>query len=446
MTARRARGVIGGVALSFLLVGGVGPRPAGAAEDPPTRTPIKHFVTLMQENHTFDNYFGTYAGANGIPPGVCMPEDPEVQGGPCVTPFPMNGQPALDLGHSRLAFDDQYRNGAMDGFVAAQGGSRTVMGYYNDQDLPYYYNIADQYVLFDNWFSSSGGGSLQNHFYWIAGAPGAAGESIPPEGIDIPVVFDRLQAAGISWKFYIQNYDPTITFRGLEGEGDRASQVVWAPILTMPRYIDNPELMSHVVDMDQFYADLEAGTLPSVAYLVPSGASEHPPGSVRAGQRFVQTLINAIIRSQYWGDTAFTWTYDDWGGWYDHVPPPQVDQYGLGFRVPSLLVSSMAKQGYIDSTQHEFASIVRFITDNWNLASVGSRDAAASSIVEAFAFDQPPRAPFFVTTDRIPPEEREQPNRAVLYVAYGSSIAFELLSIAGAILVTRRRSRRASVS
>ena len=391
--------------------------------DTATATPIKHLITLMQENHSFDNYFGTYPGADGVPPGTCMPVDPTQPGGACIEPFRIGDAPVVDLGHSSPIHQAQFREGAMDGFVYAHRGSGNdgslAMGYYDDNDLPYYWNVADNYVLFDKFFSSAAGGSVWNHMYWVAGAPGNQVEdAIPPDGFgDTPTIFDRLEESGVTWKFYVQNYDPEITFRTRGGRGDRGSQVVWVPLLAYDRYIDDPELFSHIVDISEYYRDLEQGTLPAVSYIVPSGASEHPPGSIQAGQRFVRTLITSLMRSEAWESSAFIWTYDDWGGWYDHVPPPVVDDFGYGFRVPALLVSAYAKRGYIDSTVHDYTSIMHLIEQNWGVAPVADRDANANSMIDAFDFSQPARAPILLDTER-EATARPEPNRLVIYAAY----------------------------
>jgi phospholipase C len=429
-------------ALAAAIPGGASSGIAAAADTGSPTTPIKHVITLMQENHTFDNYFGTYPGADGIPAGVCMPKDPVNPAAGCVPSFAMENRPALDLDHSRTAFETQFNGGKLDGFIAAQDGAESTMGYYDDTELPYYWNIADEFVLFDRFFTASGGGSLQNHFYWFAGNPGVGKESIPAAGVETATIFDRLDAAGLSWKFYIQNYDREITFRNLSGLGDRASQVVWAPLLTMPRYLDDPALNSHIVDLSEYYTDVANGTLPAVAYLVPSGASEHPPGSLLSGQRFVQGLINALVRSDAWKDSLFTWTYDDWGGWYDHVVPPQVDEYGYGFRAPALLVSSYAKRGYIDSTTLDFTSIMKFIEVNWRLDPVADRDAKANTFMDAFDFAAGPRAPFYVSNVRTTEAEISEPNRAVLYGAYTAAIGLAVMLIVGAAVAERSRPGR----
>lgn len=442
-----AAGVLVLVALLFPGAGAAA-APAGSER---TTTPIKHFITLMQENHSFDNYFGTYPGADGLPAGTCMPTDPDIPGSPCVEPFPIGGRPVVDLGHSADVFDRQYADGAMDGFVNAfspRGGTQELpMGYYDDRDIPYYWNIADNYVLFDRAFTSAAGASVWNHFYWVSGSPGnTEADTLRPDGFDhVPTIFDRLQDAGVSWKFYVQNYDPAITFR-TPGDGDRASQIIWVPLLNYPRYLDDPEFMSHIVPLDQYYTDLRNDDLPAVSYMVPSGASEHPPGSIQAGSRFVRTLVNALMASSAWDSTAFMWSYDDWGGWYDHVPPPQVDDYGYGFRAPALLVSAYARRGQVNSTTIDFTSQLKFIENNWGLEPLATRDAQANNIVSAFDFDAGPRPPQLLSEQR----ESEPPTpirSTTVYALYGAAVAIPGLLVGAAVAGrARRRSRAAAAS
>lgn len=405
---------------------------AQEVDKPPTSTPIKHFIFLMQENHSFDNYFGTYPGANGIPPGTCIPVDPFTDpDGHCVEPFHVGDTDVQldDPDHSLETNNLQYNEGKLDGFVYAlnmrnQDG-RLAMGYYDDRDLPYHWNVADEYVLFDNYFSSAGGGSYINHMYWISGDPGEVGKGENQQEVlsEIVTIFDRLQENGIEWKFYIQNYEPDLTYRTLHlYPGNRASQVIWAPVLYMDRFIDDPELNQHIVNLDEYYTDLVDGTLPAVAFMVPSGPSEHPPSSLKSGQRFIKTLVQSLMQSQYWESSAFMWSYDDWGGWYDHVPPPQVDEYGYGFRVPALLVSAYAKQGYIDSTQLDYTSGLKFIEENWGLEPLAERDAAANSISSAFDFSKPPRQARFLPFARNHAEPEKELRLSAIYFTYGSAI------------------------
>jgi phospholipase C len=442
MTGRVARMMC---AFVIALAATVGPRVLGlSARGADTATPLEHLVVLMQENHSFDNYFGTYPGADGIPAGVCMPFDPLSVSGDCVEPFHIgdNDVELEDPDHSSSTHAVQLNEGRMDGFVYAleirnQDG-RLSMGHYDDRDLPYYWNLVDEYVLFDRFFSSAAGGSFINHMYWVAGR-GADERPAPGELNDVITIFDRLEAAGVSWKFYVQNYEPGLTYRTLnEYPSDRAAQVVWVPLLNIDRFIDDPELASHIVDLDEYYTDLENGTLPAVAYIAPSGPSEHPPGSLLAGQRFVRSLIQALMRSSSWNTGALMVTYDDWGGWYDHVIPPQIDADGYGFRVPAFLAGGYARRGHIDSTVLDYTSILRFIEDNWAVEPLATRDAVANSIVGAFDFERPPREPIFLSDERIPPEGRPEPRREVLYVAYTIALGVGMTLMLFPFLIGRR--------
>ncbi len=405
-----------------------------------TTTPIKHVIYLMQENHSFDNYFGTYPGANGIPSEICMPRRAAQPQLGCVSPFHIGNRAVRDLSHSEKTFRRQFRDGRMDGFVSAFGDRDSVsMGHYDDRDIPFYWNIADRYVLFDRFFTSAAGGSVWNHLYWVTATPGNwRDDVIPPGGFGrLPTIFDRLEAKRIPWKFYVQNYDPTVTFRR-RGSGDRGSQVVWVPLLDYGRFLDNPRLFSKIVDLEQFYTDLARNKLPAVSYIAPSGASEHPPGSIQAGERFVRTLITALMRSRAWNSTAFVWSYDDWGGWYDHVRPPRVDAMGYGFRAPTLLVSGYARRGYVDSTTFDFTSLLKFIEENWRLRPLADRDRKANSIASAFDFAAPPRAAEFVPPTR-PVPAKPEPRRSIIYVAYAFAALVAGLVITGVAFGSRMR-------
>ena len=213
----------------------------------------------------------------------------------------------------------------------------------------------------------------------------------------------------------------------------------------MSRFLDNPELRSHIVPLNQYYNDVLHGTLPAVSYIVPSGPSEHPPSSVESGQAFVRSLINSLIASPEWKSSAFLLSYDDWGGWYDHVKPPQVDKYGYGFRVPALLVSPYAKRGFIDNTQLDFTSILRFIENNWGLKPLTARDAHANSIATGFDFKQAPRAAIFTASTRGSTLEANV-RRPVIYLLYGGALAVTVLLIAFALVTGRRRTDPASAT
>jgi phospholipase C len=409
------------------------PQASAAKSENDPNTPIEHFIVVMQQNHTFDNYFGTYPGANGLPDGVCIPisvSDPENK--QCVTPYEITDHPISDLSHSETIFFDQYQNGKMTGFIEAltklnQDGQLS-MGRFTEKDIPFYWNLADQYVLFDNYFSSAHTGSITNRMYWVSGKPGSEFNRIPEAGFgDIPTIFDRLQERGISWKFYIKDYNPDLNYRTAKELDFLPPQVQWVPLLSFDRFLDDPELSSRIVDLDEYYTDLENGTLPAVSYVLLLGATEHPISDLSLGERATRTMLHTLMQSDSWENSAFFLTYDDWGGWYDHVPPPQVDDRGYGFRVPALLVSPYARMGHIDHTLLDHTSILKFIEENWDIPSLATRDAKANNITSAFDFSMAPRPAMFVSDTREMPEPRIEPRRIVIYAAYGAAMLFAFL-------------------
>jgi phospholipase C len=416
----------------------------GQAESLKTKTPIKHLVFVMQENHTFDNYFGTYPGADGIPEGTKMPVDPSNPQAGYVEPWHIGTSTITDLSHNGNTFKEQFNNGQMNGFVSALNQRREngkfSMGYYDDRDIPYYWNLADHYVLFDRFFSSSPTGSFVNHMYSVAAVPPGSENplDVAAQLRNVPTIFDKLQAAGVSWKFYVQNYDPSINYRHVLGVGARDSQVIWVPLLNMDRFLDDPELSGHIVDLKEYYADLQQGTLPAVAYIVPSGKSEHPPQYPGSGQSFIKGLLQELMRSGAWNSSAFIMAYDDWGGWYDHVPPPQVDANGYGLRVAALMVSPYARQAYIDHTMYDFTSILKFIENNWGVAPLATRDAAANDITPSFDFTQAPRPAQYLPLARETIAPVKQAPTMIIYGAYSVAL---LLSVVVLALAFIRRSR-----
>jgi phospholipase C len=441
---RRILGAVAaGVMISWCVIS-----PAAAADPspPPTKTPIQHAVFLMEDGQSFDNLFGTYPGADGIPAGVCMPNDPATPDGGCVAPLWVGDQTVPRLAQSAAVFDAQYNDGKMDGFVHAQAflgpDAPLVMGHYDERDVPFSWNVADAYVLFDRFFSSAKGGSLQNHLYWVAGTAGTDPVVVPPGGFGDPqTIFDRLEAAGIDWKFYVQNYDRTVTFRNSQAMIDRPAQVERVPLLAFARFVDDPRFSSHIVDLAEYYRDLDQGTLPAVSYIVPAGGGATTPTSIRTSERLGQSIINALTRSSAWGSSMLLWTYDGWGGWYDHVAPPPVDPNGYGFRVPALLVSPFARRGFVDDTPLDFTSMIRFVTTNWDLRPLASRDASAQTFMNAFDFVNPGRAPVFLAATR-DVDAGAQPKRAIIFVAYGIALLAAGALIVAAALRTRRPPRR----
>ena len=403
---------------------------ADTSRDTATRTPIKHVVTLMQDNHSFDNYFGTYPGADGIPAGVCQRlrlTRSTTQG--CVKPFRLGTTTPEDLSQGIGVQKRQYNGGRMDGFVAAYRRlgleGTTAMGYYDGRDIPYTWNVAKQYVLFDRFFGSTTVGSRESYLYWVAAdAPASRKPLTSSAGYDqLPTIFDRLAAKKITAKFYVENLDSRILGPG-DVKTDRSSQLIKVPLLSMQRFRNGGQLAGTVVDLSEYYRDLRSGTLPSVSYIVTSGSSENPPGRVAAGQKLVRKLTSELIRSRYWSTSAFMWSYDGWGGWYDHVAPPKVDARGYGFRVPALLLSPYAKRGVVDHTVMDSTAMLKFVETNWDLPPLATRDARSAGLMSAFNFSAGPRPPALVpTTYGDPPGVANQGRTSgIIYVLYGGAV------------------------
>jgi phospholipase C len=388
---------LGASFLAALLIVSALPHSASAST---AGTPIKHVIVILQENHTFDNYFGTYPGVNGIYNVGAMPTAPGAP--PTVKPYLFTSPVVVNreageqltgnLNNSWTAAHNAYDDGKMDGFIAAQKGSNVTMGYYDYHLIPYYWDYAAQYVLFDDFFSSVMGPSLPNHIYLIAGQAGGltidsrdgvfnfTSSTVKSDDFEFESVINELEAAHVSWRYYAG------------GEGFLNN---WNPLPAFPYVENNASLVQNIWDTGQFVNDLKNGSLPSVSWVMPDSdtVSEEPPANVTLGEQTAVSEINAVMNSQYWNSTAIFLTWDDWGGFYDHVPPPQVDQYGYGFRVPLIILSPYAKQGYVDNTQGDFTSILKFIETDFQLSPLSTRDAAANDLYGAFDFTQAPRAP-----------------------------------------------------
>jgi phospholipase C len=399
---------------------------------------------MLQGDRSFDNYFGTYPGAAGIPPGTCQKRVVTGSDSDCVEPFPLHGKTVQALGAGTVELDNQYDEGRMDGFVAAyqnQGrDGSAVMGYYDQRDLPTYWGLANRYVLFDHFFSSTRSGERTNRSYWVSG-------SAPPTGSPAAVaadyakhltIFDRLQAAGVDWKFYVQGYDPHQTYR-TASRTTPTTQPVRVPLLNYPRFLDDPALSARIVDLSQYYRDLEHGQLPAVSYIASNGPSERSARSITSGQQLVTNLVGSLMVSSAWKSSAFLLSYDGSGGWFDHVRPPQVDSQGYGMRVPALLVSPYARPGSVNSDMLDYTSALAFIEDNWKLAPLAARDAAATPITAAFDFSSPPR-PADVRFAEPVVARAPLTSVSVVFWCYGVVLCLVVGLVAYAVLVSRRRS------
>ncbi|MGW8764137.1 alkaline phosphatase family protein [Streptomyces sp. NPDC055815] len=401
----------------------------GAAAEHRAATPVQHFIYVMQGPRTFDNYFGTYPEADGIPAGTCQPRTAHGPASDCVRPYPLHAKAPAPLAPSRGIIAEQINGGRMDGFVSAytrQGrDGTTVMGHYDARDVPFDWAAADRYVLFDRFFASVPYGTATERSYWVSGAaPSAGGRA---------TIFDRLQQAGVSWKFYIENYRPAENYHA-----PGATQPVRAPLLGQARFVDDPALASHIVDLDQYYRDLDNGTLPSVAYIASSGSSERSARAIPPGQNLIRSLATQLALSPYWDSSALLWSHDGSGGWYDHVAPPAAADGPRGLRVPALLISAYAPAGHIDHRVLDSASALRFIEDNWNLAPLGGRDTTAASLAAAFDFSAAPRPPEVLAVPSSRPVVRPV-NATIVYAVYGGVLGTAALLVAGTALLTARR-------
>ncbi len=194
---------------------------------------------------------------------------------------------------------------------------------------------------------------------------------------------DLLGRARVSWKYY---------------EGDRPERFgLWNPLPGFANFRGNRALLSHLVPNIEYFQDLRRGTLPAVSWIVPNGPeSEHPPANLQVGMWYVTAFVNALMKSPYWANTVLVITWDDYGGFYDHVAPPQVDAFGYGPRVPTLILSPYARRG-IDHTQYDFTSVLRFIEERFALPPLTERDRTANSLARSLELRQAPLAPFLIT-------------------------------------------------
>jgi phospholipase C len=413
-------------------------------DGPATTTPIRHFVYLMQESHSFDEYFGTYPGADGIPAGVCLPRDLTNPSAGCIEPLLRGDRAAVEVRHVPGLFEAQADGGRMDGFASAvrdqPGAAESVMSHYDGDTLGWYWNAADRFVLFDRFFSSSTSGHVANHMYWMTGSRGAtSSQDAVPEagwGDGTMTVFDELQAAGVPWKVYVGGYADALAAEAPMS----ASEVARVPLLGMPRFRNDPELSSRIVDLSQYYVDAQTDALPAVAFIVPSGAtSERAPADVDAGQTMVRSLVNELMRSTAWSSSAFLVSYDTGGGSYDHVAPPSGGE-PFGPRVPALLVSPYAPTGRVVDTPLDAGSALTFIADNWGLPRLGDGTRGSTSLATALDLASPPRAPELVPATYAPPAPRPV-STASLYPAYGLALLVPA-TVAGATAWRARRRRR----
>ena len=396
------------------------------------RRRIEHVVFLVKENRTFDHLFGRFPGANGVRrgrtcDGTTVPLRVAPDRGPDIQHSFMAGLIAIDGG--RMAcFDRLWGGEDLDPYLQ-----------FRPEQIPAYWAYAERFVLADRFFSSTYGPTGVEHLFTVAATtdrfvdherdrpPGQYGSNgIPREFCedpeewaeafrrldeaeeldalrrensrttveslrgrywihrwpctDVAVLPDRLEDAGVSWRYYLGENNYVDPFR-------------------MVRHVRFGPLWRKIRPDEEFLLDLEVGRLPAVSWLIPDVAeSEHPSASsMCAGENWTVRILNVLMQSPEWRSTAVVITWDDFGGFYDHVAPPHVDLFGLGPRVPMLLVSPWARRGHVASQTLEFSSVLKMIETIWGLEPLTERDRRASDMLDLFAFDAEPQRPLILS-------------------------------------------------
>jgi phospholipase C len=358
---------------------------------PPGLEKIQQFVFIMQENRAFDHYFGTYPGAEGMPPGVCLPNP----AGACIAPYHNPAVVNQGGAHTNAAALTCIDGGLMDGFLPGSGGD--VMGWHDYHEIPNYWSYANLYVLQDRLFESVVSFSLPAHLYMLAaqsgGYVGGTGQGYPTS-YGFPEITLLLGSGKINWRYYVNRGMAAGAADLNDGDTnvDETTYTFWNPLPAFPAVKNNPAQFARLTDATQFYTDAQNGALPQVSWVIPNSVqSEHPPGSITDGMNYVTSLVNAVMNSPQWNTTAIFIAWDDWGGFYDHVTPPSVDQYGLGIRVPGLVISPYSRQGYVDHKTYSFESWLRLVEERFGVIPMTARDNTANDMTDAFDFTQQPR-------------------------------------------------------
>ena len=319
--------------------------------------PIKNVLICCNENRSFDHYYGyaPFAGSFGVPSGYSQPDG---HGG-SVTPFLLTSGISPDPNHDWAHIHSEWHNGAMDGFVTTDG--KNTVGYYDANFLSFYYALAKRYALCGNYFCSVLGPTYPNRLYLAAGTSGGnTTNNIAVGSLAYPCILDLLEAAGITWKVYGINSTCTVG----SGTCDNMFQF-------FSRWYLDPRVSNFTVN--NYVADLSGGTLPQVSFLMTNDfTGEHPPYPIGVGIKNQYNLLSLLGRSSYWKSCAYLFTYDEGGGFFDHVAPPVFDAYGAGIRVPTLVISPYVKPGYVSPVQHEHASILKFVERIFNLPTLAS--------------------------------------------------------------------------
>jgi len=347
------------------------------AATPSTATPIKHVVVVMMENHSFDNLFGLYPTLNSTnsgPIAASLQQPDDVFGAPKgigLSQIP-NGTYST-ANPNEDVYPADWDNGKMDGFASNSGS--VAMTYFSSSQLAVEWDWAEEYAIADRYFAACMCMTDPNRLFSLAGYSG--GETIdfdPPPYIPAnQSIFAELNTYGVSWGYYVLNpAADNFPLNYFEGIGPYSSGLQ---------------------SWDSFYGALQQGTLPSVSWVMPvgggaSGYDQHPNANVTFGEEWLLGVVDRVMRSQYWNSTAIFITYDEGGGYYDHVPPPVIDGVQTGFRIPLFVISPYTKENYVSNTIMDHSSTLSFIDYNWNLPALNSYVAASGLPLDMFDFNQ----------------------------------------------------------
>ncbi|MEO6834689.1 MAG: alkaline phosphatase family protein [Candidatus Tumulicola sp.] len=395
------------------------PQRARAANKPAASSgPIQHIVIMIQENRSFDDFFATFPGADGATTGK--------RHNGKIIPLKEQTLAGLDINHTWHDYVRDYDSGNMDGFdlsyIGQQPAGTYPYQYVNPAQIAPYWTIARQYALADHMFQTQGSGSFTAHqdliaggtaidpydslvdtpsssLFWGCDAPPSTTTSLITTGgqylldqgpfpcLTYPTgtLRDLLDAQKVSWKYYTPPHKQS------------TAGALWNAFAAIAAVRHGLEWATNIsIPETNVLSDIATKRLPAVAWVIPDQPdSDHPhrPHGIYHGPEWVASVVNAIGTSSYWKTTAIVIVWDDWGGFYDHEPPPFLDTAGgLGFRVPMLVVSPYVPAGTISHTQYEFGSILKFVEGTFNLGSLGTTDARATSISDIFNFNQQPRA------------------------------------------------------
>jgi len=426
----------------------------GRNQNVPGLERLQHVVVIYLENHSFDNLYGEFPGANGLAnsnatslqvdlTGTAFTTLPSISTEPFLAtlknaPFSIEqfipaGTSAItpDLVHRFYQEQVQIDKGKMDKYAVVSDAKGLTMGYYHTMTLPLAAE-AQAYTLADNFFHGAFGGSFLNHIWLISaqppvfpnapanvvaqldanGLPTAGHDGfVTADGFDVNTSFtvnnphpasvpanqlvpnqtmstigDRLSDAGVSWVWYSGGWNDA-----LAGKADPLFQFHHQPFAYFANYADGtPAKAQHLRDEMEFIAAAKNGTLPAVSFVKPLGEVNEHPGytNVLNGELHTEDLINAVRNGPDWKNTAIIITYDENGGFWDHVAPPVVDRWGPGTRVPTLIISPFSRGGHIDHTFYETTSILALIERRWGLKPLSTRDARANDLTNAFNFQQ----------------------------------------------------------